>query len=54
MSPSRTVSVSLVVSRGKGPRLSKLDVLKAHLSGAGLKSWGARYGVQSLHISGKN
>lgn len=33
---------------------SKPDVLRAHLSGAGLKSWGAQYGVLTLHSSGRN
>ena len=33
--------------------LSKLDVLKAGLSGANLKSWGAQCEVQILHFSGR-
>lgn len=34
--------------------LSKLDGLGAHLSGAGLKIWGARCGVQTLCSSGRS
>ena len=34
--------------------LSKLNGLGAHLSGVGLKSWGARCGVQTLCSSGRS
>ena len=55
MSPLRTVLSSLIACGSQGGKpwwLSNLEVSGARLSGAGLKSWGARCGVQPLCSSG--
>ena len=39
--------------KGEPYWFSKLDVLEVHLSGAGLKSWGAGCRVPTLHCSGR-
>lgn len=47
-------SLWLCVSCGCKPYwLSQLDVLGAHLLGVGLKSWGARFGVQTFPPQGE-
>lgn len=54
---SRTLSLILQPYGSCGHKpcwLSRLEVLRTHLSGAGLKSWDARCGVQTLCFSGRS